>query len=127
NIGLGVVLLLAGQALRAGRFTVGDFGLFVFYLTILSGFTGELADTVAFYKQAGVSRQRLIALLEATPPAALILPGPIYGRGPLPPVVAPARTPADRLQMLEVDGLTYRHPVSGRGIADVRLRLARGQ
>lgn len=127
NIGLGVVLLLAGQALRAGQFTVGDFGLFVFYLTILSGFTGELADTVAFYKQAGVSRQRLIALLETTPPTTLVQPGLIYGRGPLPPVAVPARSPADHLETLKVDGLTYRHPVSGRGIAQVNLCLARGQ
>ncbi|HEY7835036.1 MAG TPA: ABC transporter ATP-binding protein [Ktedonobacterales bacterium] len=127
NIGLGVVLLLAGQALHAGQFTVGDFGLFVFYLTILSGFTGELADTVSFAKQADVARQRLITLLEATPPATLVRRGPVYERGPLPPVAVPARGPADQLAVLEVEGLTYRHPASGRGIAGVNLRVARGQ
>ena len=127
SIGLGGVLLLAGQAVRAGQFTVGDFGLFVFYLTILSGFTGELAETIAFYQQAGASRERLLTLLEDTPPTTLVQPGPVHTRGPLPPVIAPARTPADRLETLEAQGLTYRYPASGRGIADVSLRLARGQ
>jgi ATP-binding cassette subfamily B protein len=38
----------------------------------------------------------------------------------------PARTAADRLEVLEVNGLTYRHPASGRGIDGVDLRLERG-
>ena len=38
SYGIGVMLLLAGQAMAAGTFTVGDFALFVYYLW----FTTEL-------------------------------------------------------------------------------------
>ncbi len=31
SYGIGVILLLAGQAMAAGAFTVGDFALFVYY------------------------------------------------------------------------------------------------
>jgi ATP-binding cassette subfamily B protein len=39
----------------------------------------------------------------------------------------PVRTPADHLDRLDVAGLTYRYPDSGRGVAGVELHLQRGQ
>jgi len=53
-------------------------------------------------------------------------PTPLHLSGPLPVVAAPTRGTADRLERLEARGLTYRHPQSGHGVADVDLRLARG-
>ena len=52
--------------------------------------------------------------------------GPVYLRGPLPPVPAPERLPGDALRTLEAQGLTYRHPGSGRGIEGIDLTLRRG-
>jgi ATP-binding cassette subfamily B protein len=42
-------------------------------------------------------------------------------------VPAPVHTPADRLERLDVTGLTYRYPASGRGIVNADLHLRRGQ
>ena len=39
NLGTGVILVLAGQAMQAGTFTVGDFWLFVFFLDGISELT----------------------------------------------------------------------------------------
>ena len=39
SLGTGLILLLAGQSIKAGSFTVGDFALFVYYLTFVADFT----------------------------------------------------------------------------------------
>jgi len=127
NIGIGLVLLLAGQALRTGSFTVGDFALFVSYLTMLSIWIDEFAVTLAMYKQGKVAHERLLALLGDAPAAALVTYGPIYQRGALPDVPVVAKTDIDRLERLEATNLTYRHSTRGRGIAGINLRIARGQ
>jgi ATP-binding cassette subfamily B protein len=51
---------------------------------------------------------------------------PLWFDAPAPPVPTRPRRAADRLQFLEVDGLTARHPGSGRGVEGVDLRLERG-
>src|SRR5205085_5216041 len=51
---------------------------------------------------------------------------PLYVRSDPPPLVPPAKTEDDRLERLDVQGLTYRHPTSGRGIEDVTFTLRRG-
>jgi ATP-binding cassette subfamily B protein len=127
NIGIGLVLLLAGQALHTGSFTVGDFALFVSYLTMLSIWIDEFAVALAMYKQGKVAHERLLALLEDAPAATLVEYGPIYQRGPLPDAPLIAKADADRLERLEVTDLTYQHPISGRGIVGINLRIERGQ
>ena len=39
SLGTGVILILAGQAMRAGTFTIGDFSLFVYLLQSMSDLT----------------------------------------------------------------------------------------
>ena len=127
NLGTGMILLLAAQSLRAGTFTVGDFALFVYYTGFFTETTGLLGFLMARYKQAGVSVARMVRLMPGAPPEELVRPGPIYAEGDaLPPVPVPERGPGDRLELLEVEGLTYRHPSSGRGIEGVTLSIPRG-
>jgi ATP-binding cassette subfamily B protein len=42
TFGTGIILLMAGAALRTGSFTVGDFALFVFYLSFTVQVPSEL-------------------------------------------------------------------------------------
>jgi len=126
NLGTGLVLLLGSQAIRAGDFTVGDFALFVYFLSTITTFTGLVGAFAARYKQMGVSFERMVGLLQGAPPAALVAHGPVYMDGTLPEVAYPAKTAAHRLETLEVRGLTFRYPDSDRGIQSVDLRLARG-
>ena len=126
NIGIGIILLLVAESLQTGDFTVGDFSLFVFYLGFVSEsvvFTGFLW---ARYKQAGVSVSRMVRLLQGAPPEALVEPGPVYLEEELPDIPFVAKTEADRLQMLDIQNLTYHHPESERGIEDITLHLERG-
>ncbi len=127
NLGTGAILLLAGRAMRGGAFTVGDFALFVYYLSWIAEFTTLFGRTLARYRQAGVSIERMTGLLGGGSSAELIRHRPIYVDGPFPTPPLVARTPADRLEVLDARGLGYRYPETGRGIADVDLHLERGQ
>ncbi|HWQ16103.1 MAG TPA: ABC transporter ATP-binding protein [Roseiflexaceae bacterium] len=127
NLGTGVILMLAAQSLRAGTFTVGDFALFVYYVGFFAEATGFLGFMMARYKQAGVSVARMVRLLQGAPPETLVQRAPIYAEGEaLPPVPYPEHTPADRLERLEIEELTYRHPSTSRGIERISLSIPRG-
>ena len=64
NLGVGALLLLAAQAMRAGTFTVGDLSIFVSYIGWLSQITTASGGFLRQYKQAGVSVGRLVALVQ---------------------------------------------------------------
>ena len=125
NLGTGAILLLAGQAMRGGAFTVGDFALFTFYLGWLSEFTTLAGRLLAQYHQVGVAIGRMTTLLAGAPTETLVRPGPVYLSGPFPEIALPSRAPTDRLAVLETSGLSYRYPDTERGIADISFRLER--
>jgi len=126
SVGTGLIMLLAAGSLRDGSLTVGDFVLFVSYLSYIADFTDGLGRFLAHYRQTGVAFARMGGLLGGAPLDALVAPTPLHLRGSLPAVPAPARGASDRLVLVEARGLTYRYPRSGRGIAAVDLRLSRG-
>ena len=126
NLAAGIVLLLAARLLAAGSFTVGDFALFVAYLGELTSFVSFVGYVWARYKQAGVAVGRMTRLMTGAPPLKLVQHGDIHLTGPLPDAGYGEKTAVDHLHRLEVRGLTYIHPDSGRGVADVDLTLPRG-
>jgi ATP-binding cassette subfamily B protein len=126
NIGVGIILLMAGGAIRGGSFTVGDFALFVAYMWPLTDAMFAYGNLIARHNQARVSLDRLKHLLMGAPDSTLVEPNPNYMDGTLPDVPEASKTPADRLQRLAVRGLTYHYPESGRGIQDVDLKVEQG-
>jgi ATP-binding cassette subfamily B protein len=127
NLGTGLILILAAQAMRSGSFSVGDFALFVYYLNFVTEFTQWTGRFLAHYKQTSVAFARMTALLQGAPPATLVAHTPLHLTGTLPEVLAPTTAAGDRLETLEVAGLTYRYPETGRGVEGINLRLRRGQ
>ncbi|MGN6483804.1 MAG: ATP-binding cassette domain-containing protein [Thermomicrobiales bacterium] len=126
SLGTGVVMLMAADHLRGGSLSVGEFALFITWLAFVTDFTTDFGLYLATYRQSGVAFARMDAMLGDEPPAALVAHTPLHLSGPLPPVEPPVRTAGDRLDVLEVRGLTSRHPASGRGIDGIDLRLERG-
>ncbi|HUR78863.1 MAG TPA: ABC transporter ATP-binding protein [Acidimicrobiales bacterium] len=124
HVGTGAVLLLGAGKIRSGAFTVGDFALFVVFLDQLTYLPAEIGRVVTELKRTRVSIDRLNALMPGEPRKAVVAPSPIYVRGPL-PEVAPLGA-VDRLERLDVAGLTCVHPGSGRGVRNVSLSLERG-
>jgi ATP-binding cassette subfamily B protein len=126
NVCTGLILLFAGPALAGGTFTIGDFALFVYYLGIISDFTGLFGIVLARYKQAGVYFGRMARLLGGAPAPSLVAYSPVYLSGPLPALPGLPARQADPLRTLEVRDLTYHYADGGRGIAGIDLRLERG-
>ncbi len=66
TIGSGLVLAVAGGAMRTGDFSVGDFALFAYYLTFLGEFSAEFGGLLLQYRQARVSWRRIGTLSGVT-------------------------------------------------------------
>jgi ATP-binding cassette subfamily B protein len=115
NLGTGVILILAGQAMQAGTFTVGDFALFVSYLWFTTNVPSELGTFYGDYKTQEVSIERMLDLIRPEKPETLVEFHPVYARGSIPPVPVPTKSQADRLERLEVRGLTYCYMNQGGG------------
>lgn len=127
SLGTGLILLIAAGAMRDGSFTVGDFALFVSYLGFFTEFTEFFGRFLAHYQQTGVAFERMTALLQGGSPAGLVEHRPLDLAGASPAAPPPlAVAPAERLASLEVRGLRYLHPESGRGVRDVSFELKRG-
>ncbi len=125
NIITGVILLLAADSLDATRaggpqMTLGDFSLFIFYLTYTTEFTAMLGVLIARFKQAGVALARMITLLQGADPHSLVKHTPVYVTGTLPEIPYTPKTAEHHLDRLEVRGLTYIYggdPAGGNGSA----------
>jgi ATP-binding cassette subfamily B protein len=126
SLATGVILILAGQAMQAGRFTVGDFALFVYYLDFLSDMTAFSGLLIARYRQIGISVERMQRLMEGAPADALVEFSPVYLNGKFPAVTYPMKEDANHLNRLEARDITYRFPASENGIQGVNLSLERG-
>jgi len=127
NLGTGLILLLAAQSMRTGTFTVGDFAVFIYYLTFVTAFIQNFGKFMTYYKQSAVSQERLTGLLQGGTTDALTEAKPLYLSGPEHRLDLPmAKQSEDRLLRLEVEGLTYLYPGSDRGVTDIQLQLSRG-
>lgn len=154
SLGTGLILLLASQSLGTrGNLTVGDFALFVYYLSFITYFLAFFGGFLASIKQSEVSFERMARLVGAwtservdepltdaveksqplptfptpyplTHPHSLYLK-PIFGPQPALPAAAPPIT-AEPLQELRVEGLSYRYPESSNGVIDISFTLQRG-
>jgi ATP-binding cassette subfamily B protein len=126
TIGTGVILILVGQSMRAGSFTLGDFSLFVYLLQSMGDLTTFAGMLAARYKQLDVSVQRMYRLMENAPLDGLVRHSPVDLNGPLPEVIYPIKNDSDPLKVLSAINLTFHYPNSTNGIERVNLTLKRG-
>ncbi|MDZ7959067.1 MAG: ABC transporter ATP-binding protein [Aulosira sp. DedQUE10] len=151
NLGTGLILLLASVLIQSqtSKLTVGDFALFIYNLSFITGFFNSLGRFMALYKQTEVSFERMTALLSGVTADTLVAKNPLYlnnlrdGLSPaigdrkpkLPPLEQPQRQESDkpdgmanayRLQSLTISNLTYHYPGTNQGITDISFQLQRG-
>jgi len=126
TLGTGIILILVGQSMREGSFTVGDFSLFVYLLSSMGDLTTFAGMLSARYKQMEVSVQRMYRLMENAPLDALVEHSPVDLEGPLPGVRYRSKTEADRLSSLSAVDLAFHYPNSSNGIRGVNLTIQRG-
>jgi ATP-binding cassette subfamily B protein len=126
TLGTGVILVLVGQSMRTGHFTIGDFSLFVYLLQSMSDLTSFGGMLWARYKQLDVSVKRMYRLMENAPLNALVELSEVDLEGELPEVTYPTKTASDRLNELVAERLTFHYPNSINGIEDISLKVKRG-
>lgn len=126
DIGMGLVLLLAAQAMYAGSFTVGDFALFAAYVWPITNAMRIAAGLVTRYRQVGVSTKRMHEMMQGMPEGAAVAHNPIYHRHDPPPIPFTPKTEQDHLHTLTVRTLSFRYPDSQNGIHNIDLTLERG-
>jgi len=126
EVSIGLVLLLSAADMRTGEFTVGDLALFTAYAGWLTGLPRWTGRMLARHRQATVALGRLGRMLPDGDSDGVVAHSPVYLRTPPPPAAVPERGPEHRLETLDVEALTARHPSSGRGIEGVSLHIDRG-
>ena len=128
EVAAGVTLVVVASAFAGGDLSVGDLGLFAAYASMIAELPKWVGRYLVFHRQADVSVDRLAELLREPDRAAVTAPTRTWlrhGPPPLEPVGGPVRH--DALDQLRAEGLTVRHPGSGRGITDVDLVVRRGE
>ena len=126
TLGTGVILILVGQSMRDGSFSVGDFSLFVYLLGSMGELTTFAGMLVARYRQLTVSVQRMYRLMEDAPLQALVEISKVDLDGPLPEVEYPSLDEVNQLREVEAINLTYHYPGTKHGVDHVNLHLKRG-
>jgi ATP-binding cassette subfamily B protein len=126
SIGTGLLLIVVGHAMSRGTFFVGDLALFVFYLGCVEELVMEVGFILTDYKRNGVSFARLLELMPDADPKRLVEHRRSFFGGDPPAVPFVKKTAADQLERVEVRGLTYVYPESGRGVHNIDLSLERG-
>ncbi|HXD11714.1 MAG TPA: ABC transporter ATP-binding protein, partial [Anaerolineales bacterium] len=126
TLGTGVILVLVGQSMRTGNFTLGDFSLFVYLLQSMGDLTTFGGMLAARYKQLDVSVKRMYRLMENAPLNALVEHSEINLDGALPEVTYTAKTESDHLHELVAENLTFHYAGSTNGVEGVDLKITRG-
>ena len=126
NLGTGLVLLMAGEKMAAGAFTVGDFAIFVYYLSFTTDFAGMVGEHLAWIKQVGVSFGRIFHLLQDASPETAVKRTQIYLHKELPEVPFIAKESEHRLDTLSAHGLSYHFKETQRGISGIDLTIPKG-
>jgi ATP-binding cassette subfamily B protein len=134
DIGVGFILLFSAQAMYSGDFTIGDFALFTAYLWPMTQLYRMVGHVFTLYRQSGVSLQRMEKMMQGAPPGGPVDHQPVYLSGLYPELPFTIKTPADRLERLEVRGLTYFYDPGGdtnsendrAGISNIDMEIGRG-
>ncbi|NHJ33621.1 MAG: ABC transporter ATP-binding protein, partial [Asgard group archaeon] len=129
-LGMGIILIIVGQEMNLGAFTVGNLFFFQTQLWWVGDFLWLLGDIVALYQQSKVSYERILKLIqnhkEDVTPDVIVTHGPIYERKDYPPYDAITRTAKDKISLLTAENLSFNYPGTEKGISDVSLKIPKG-
>jgi ATP-binding cassette subfamily B protein len=131
NIGTGLILVLAaGSIAQTGDagISIGEFALFVYLLGVVTDSVYFIGIFITRVKQAGVSLERMVALLPGATWRDLVRSRDLGLDEEEASVAAIANEDGrHRLERLEVHGLTYHYPGTEAGITNIDLVLDRGE
>jgi len=127
SISTGIILLMCAAEMQAGRFTVGDFALFTMYVGSFASGISLFGYMVFQHKRLKVAIDRMRVLFRPGQEESMVEHNEIYLDDSPPDVPVVDKNMAERLQRLEVKGLSYQYPKSNNGISDISFYLERGK
>jgi ATP-binding cassette subfamily B protein len=130
SLGMGLILLLIGDAMSIGAFTLGNLYFFQTQLWWIGDTIWMLGDFIPMYQQAKVSYGRILTLIqnhdESVKAGVIVEHGPIYEFDPYPPFAAIERTEKDALTVLTARKLSYMYPGTDKGIKNISVKIPQG-
>ena len=126
TIGLGTVLIMVGDELRAGTFTAGDFALFQYYIAWVIGIPTSIGMFLIGSQQVHVSMERMQKMMVGDPPETLVENVQTSRFGYVRDEPRVNKLADDRLVELTVSGLTYTYADTNSGIRDINFTIRRG-
>lgn len=133
NIGTGVILLLGAGAISKGRFTVGDFSIFVYYLAFISDSVESFGNFIVYFKQTRVGHRNILNKINIeNSPEDLVKYKNIYldkcpKEKSYKEDYSKQLISQNILKTLEVNGLSYLYKQSENGIRDISFTLKKGE
>lgn len=127
---IGLILLLVGQNMADGSFSIGDLSLFVFLLGWITGFVRNVGEWISWQARASVSYGRMYNLMRGErndQPEDLVKHDEIYLQKPFVQQPPPILTEPRVLQTLEVKNLKLVYPETNTGIHDISFKVNRGE
>lgn len=124
DFGTGLILLFAASLMKEGSFTVGDFSLFVYYLSFIADFIAFLGIFLAYVHQTGIAFERIKKLLQGESLEEVVKHNPIQLKGEI-PIKKAKDKPDEELNEIKVKKLTYQYPDSNNGISDISFSIKR--
>src|SRR5258708_19171209 len=109
NLGTAVLLLLSARSMSEGRFTVGDFALFVSYIGWLTAIMSQFGIFMGNFRHMEVSLARLQTLMADAPPVAACATSPLHLLRPLPQPASAGPAPPEPLIESFSCGLAFLH------------------
>ena len=129
SLGTGVMLLVAGQLMQTGQFTVGDFVFFNSLLGWFARFIYFVADFVPNLIRAKVSYGRIAKIMkwgdETVSMTDIVQPSSLYLKEPYPSMLPLERLSTDNLNKLSVRNLGFQYS-NGKGISNVNFNINKG-
>lgn len=129
-LGLGIMLLMVGNLMQLGLFSVGDFAFFSFLMNQMIWFVIIFGQMVPQYQRSKVSYERMAKVMQGRsvniPEMKLLEHGPIYLKENFPEIPALPKRDIHHLTELRVEELTFHYKDTENGISDVSLRIPRG-
>ena len=132
DVGVGLVLLFASQAMLAGTFTIGDFALFAAYIWPATHLMRTAGNLVTRYRQVGVSTHRMETIMQGRPAGSVVEHNPIYMTREAPRLTRLPKNEGGALDKLVVKGMSYQYDGQPRvgyaaELGEVQKEESRGQ
>jgi ATP-binding cassette subfamily B protein len=126
SIGTGLILILSAHDISTGALSVGDFAIFIYFLTFITDFTQFFGVFLAAYRQTGVSFSRMSQLFPDDSKQQLVNHHTLKLEEYTHDDNAKHKQLQNELNFIELQSLSYCFDQSGRGIKKISFSMSKG-